>query len=85
MTVRRVASLGAFTLALAVGGCTVGPDFERPTAPTDSGYTSGQPLVQTASARTRSGAAQHFVAELDIPGDWCDAVMFHSGVTQSPD
>ena len=56
----RAASLSAITVALAVAGCAVDPDFHRPAAPTDSGYTPEPLRPQTASARTRSGEAQHF-------------------------
>ena len=76
MTVSRAVSLSAISIALAAGGCTVGPDFVRPAAPTDTNYVAGQPLVQTASARTRGGGAQHFVSDRDIPGDWW--TLFHS-------
>jgi NodT family efflux transporter outer membrane factor (OMF) lipoprotein len=55
---------------LLLGGCTVGPDFVRPAAPTDTGYTPEPLAVRTASARTRGGEAQHFLADRDIPGDW---------------
>ena len=70
MIVNRAASLSAAAFALAVAGCAVGPDFHRPAAPTDSGYTPEPLRPQTASAKTRSGEAQHFEPERDIPGDW---------------
>lgn len=59
-----------FVLLLTLGGCTVGPDFVRPAAPTDTGYTPEPSKVQTASVKTRGGEAQHFLADRDIPGDW---------------
>jgi NodT family efflux transporter outer membrane factor (OMF) lipoprotein len=59
----------------ALGGCEVGPDFKQPAPPDASGYTK-QPLVQTASADTRGGAAQQFVADRDIPAEWW--TLFHS-------
>ena len=76
MIVTRTASLGAVTIALAIGGCAVGPDFHRPPAPTDAGYTPEPLATQTASVRTRGGEAQHFLSERDIPGDWW--TLFHS-------
>ena len=76
MIVTRTASLGAVTIALAIGGCAVGPDFDRPPAPTDAGYTPEALATQTAFVRTRGGEAQHFVSERDIPGDWW--ALFHS-------
>ena len=76
MIVSRAASLGAITIALTVGGCAVGPDFLRPSPPTDTGYTPEPLATQTASIRTRGGEAQHFLLERDIPGDWW--TLFHS-------
>jgi NodT family efflux transporter outer membrane factor (OMF) lipoprotein len=57
-------------LLLGLGACTVGPDFERPAAPTDTGYTPEPLATQTASVKMRGGDAQHFLADRDIPGDW---------------
>jgi NodT family efflux transporter outer membrane factor (OMF) lipoprotein len=70
MILSRAASLGAITVALTIGGCTVGPDFHRPAAPTDSRYTPQPLATQTASVNTRGGEAQHFVPAQDIPGEW---------------
>jgi NodT family efflux transporter outer membrane factor (OMF) lipoprotein len=61
---------------LFLAGCAVGPDFEQPAAPDVSGYTA-QPLAQqTSSADVKGGEAQHFVQDLDIPGQWW--TLFHS-------
>jgi NodT family efflux transporter outer membrane factor (OMF) lipoprotein len=56
-------------------GCTVGPDFKRPAAPPVKAYTPS-PLKATAAAAASGGAAQRFVAGLDIPGQWWR--LFHS-------
>ena len=61
----------------ALSGCAVGPDFERPTAPDVTGYTSAPLAQQTASAEVAGGEAQRFVQALDIPGQWW--TLFHSG------
>ena len=66
----RATSLGAVTIAVAITGCAVGPDFHRPPAPADTGYTREPLATQTASINTRGGEAQHFVPERDIPGEW---------------
>jgi NodT family efflux transporter outer membrane factor (OMF) lipoprotein len=59
-----------------LGACTVGPDYKSPPAPQATGYTP-QPLpVRTSAADDRHGAAQHFVADMDIPGQWW--TLFHS-------
>jgi NodT family efflux transporter outer membrane factor (OMF) lipoprotein len=76
MIVSQATGLGTIAIALAVGGCTVGPDFLRPAAPTDTGYTPEPLATQTASVNTRGGEAQHFVTQRDIPGDWW--TLFHS-------
>ena len=67
---RRAGSLGAILITLWLSGCEVGPDFLRPAPPTDTGYTPEPLSARTASARTRSGEAQHFQPDRDIPGDW---------------
>jgi NodT family efflux transporter outer membrane factor (OMF) lipoprotein len=61
---------------LILSGCAVGPDFKSPAAPEVSSYTPEPLPAQTASADDRVGAAQHFVSEMDIPGQWW--TLFHS-------
>jgi NodT family efflux transporter outer membrane factor (OMF) lipoprotein len=57
-------------LTLLLCGCAVGPDFHRPAAPSDAGYTP-QPLpALTASTAIYGGAAQRLVAGRDIQFDW---------------
>ncbi len=63
-------------LCILLAGCAVGPDFQRPTAPKVDRYTP-QPLpAQTASVDVKGGEAQHFVQDMDIPGQWW--MLFHS-------
>jgi len=58
---------GFALLALLVGGCAMGPDFERPEAPAGAAYTAGpQPKATVAAA----GQAQRFVTDRDLAGDW---------------
>jgi|SRR5882672_3977891 len=60
----------ASTAALALLGCTVGPNFVRPGAPAVMGYTA-QPLPpETASAAIAGGDAQRFLQDADVPGQW---------------
>jgi NodT family efflux transporter outer membrane factor (OMF) lipoprotein len=56
---------------LATGaGCTVGPDFVRPDPPRDRAYLA-DPASETVSVPdVLGGAAQRFVADLDIPAQW---------------
>ena len=60
----------ASLLALVLAGCAVGPDFQRPAAPSVGQYTPGTPLAQTASANVPGGASQRIQNGRDIPGDW---------------
>jgi NodT family efflux transporter outer membrane factor (OMF) lipoprotein len=55
--------------ALLLASCAVGPDFFKPTAPPEAGYTP-EKLGTTAATAVAGGAAQHFVDGKDIPGQW---------------
>jgi NodT family efflux transporter outer membrane factor (OMF) lipoprotein len=73
---RASGRLLAIVVAALSTGCAVGPDFERPASPDVEGYTA-EPLVrQTSSVDVAGGAAQRFVQNLDIPGQWW--TLFHS-------
>ncbi|MBV9490015.1 MAG: efflux transporter outer membrane subunit, partial [Verrucomicrobia bacterium] len=65
----------AVALLIVVAGCAVGPNFQRPAAPTVKGYTR-EPLRKTAAADVAGGEPQRFVAGRDIPGQWWR--LFHS-------
>ena len=54
-------------VAILLAGCAVGPDFERPDAPSVERYT---PEALPAATPAAGGAAQHFLASRDIPGEW---------------
>jgi NodT family efflux transporter outer membrane factor (OMF) lipoprotein len=72
MMVRNTsANLGALgALTLLSSGCSVGPDFVRPAAPTVTRYTQ-TPLSPTASApNVAGGESQRFVDGQDIPTGW---------------
>jgi NodT family efflux transporter outer membrane factor (OMF) lipoprotein len=63
----------AVAAAVAVGGCAVGPNFHRPSAPAGAGYTTA-PLPQTtASVSVPGGDAQHFVTGQDVSFQWWQA------------
>jgi NodT family efflux transporter outer membrane factor (OMF) lipoprotein len=54
----------------------VGPNFKRPVAPADGGYTPA-PLPTTSNTpNVPGGEAQAFVGGQDIPGEWW--TLFHS-------
>ena len=59
-----------------VSGCAVGPNFEPPAPPDVTGYTQERLPAQTASAAVAGGAAQRFLRDRDIPGEWW--TLFHS-------
>jgi len=63
-------------LGVALTGCAVGPDFERPAAPDVEGYTTAPLSAKTVSAGITGGEEQRFVQDLDIPGQWW--TLFHS-------
>jgi NodT family efflux transporter outer membrane factor (OMF) lipoprotein len=66
-------------VAVLLTGCAVGPDFMPPAAPAVNGYTP-EPLG-TASAPAAALEAQHFVRDLDLPGQWW--TLFHSKALNS--
>jgi NodT family efflux transporter outer membrane factor (OMF) lipoprotein len=61
---------------LFVAGCTVGPDFKKPTAPNVNGYTPAPLSTTSGATNVFAGEAQHFVTGADISGDWW--TLFHS-------
>ncbi len=63
----------SLALCLSVAACAVGPDFERPAAPTTQSVTA-TPLPQQTSAA--DGKAQSFTVGQDIPAQWWG--VFHS-------
>jgi len=68
-----VPGLAASALSL-LGGCAVGPDFERPAAPQARDYGSTE-LATTGVNEVAGGETQHFVPGREISGQWW--VLFH--------
>ncbi len=64
----RAASAAA-TVALLTG-CAIGPDFKRPDAPAESGYTRAPLPAATATADVAGGKAQRFVMGENIAAEW---------------
>jgi len=75
---RTAASL---VTAVLLTGCAVGPDFAPPAAPDVNGYTPEPLATATAPAPTPGGESQHFVRDLDLPGQWW--TLFHSKALNS--
>ena len=66
----------ASAVTLLIAGCAVGPDFQRPAAPTVKEYTS-KPLPTGISSPDAQGeAGPRFVPGMDIPAQWWE--LFHS-------
>jgi len=63
-------AVSAAAAGLILAGCAVGPDFERPAAPTVSGYTREPLSGVTANADIPGGGAQNFVAGEGIAAQW---------------
>lgn len=75
---RRIA---AALVTASLAGCAVGPDFKVPFPPAQQGYTPEPLKPTTTSAATAGGAAQRFVRDLDLPGQWW--TLFHSKALNS--
>jgi NodT family efflux transporter outer membrane factor (OMF) lipoprotein len=60
--------VGSLTAAL-LASCAVGPDFERPAAPTIEKYTEPQPM-RTSATDVADGASQHLESGKDVEGEW---------------
>jgi NodT family efflux transporter outer membrane factor (OMF) lipoprotein len=75
---RALAAMAVAIWTAGLSGCTVGPDFVRPTAPTGADYTTRAQnmMPETAFAAVAGGAAQRFASAEDIPGQWW--TLFHS-------
>ncbi len=80
-------------MASALSGCTVGPDYRRPEAPSAQVYTEGTLPEETAAApgAEAGGAAQRFVSGQDIPDEWWSlfrseelAALIRQALAESP-
>jgi NodT family efflux transporter outer membrane factor (OMF) lipoprotein len=59
----------ALAVACCLGGCAAGPDFVKPAPPATDRYVADLPAATVAAAGA-DGAAQRYVAGLDLPGQW---------------
>ena len=67
---KRIPAFLLVSASAALLGCTVGPNFERPGAPTVMRYTEQTLPPETASADIQGGDAQRFLEGADVPGQW---------------
>jgi NodT family efflux transporter outer membrane factor (OMF) lipoprotein len=72
----RFARFIAVSVVLLTAGCAVGPEFKRPAAPANSGYTAAPLATTSSTSNVAGGEAQRFVEAQDIPGEWW--ALFHS-------
>ncbi|MGO9135920.1 MAG: efflux transporter outer membrane subunit [Methylovirgula sp.] len=61
--------------ALALAGCTVGPNFDKPSVPPINGYSATALAIEPAAPGPGMPSEQ-FVRDLDIPGQWW--AIYHS-------
>ncbi|HUB82096.1 MAG TPA: efflux transporter outer membrane subunit [Bryobacteraceae bacterium] len=73
---RRFGWIAVLMALLCGAGCTVGPNFKKPTAPDAAGYTPAPPEATSGTPKVDGGEAQTFTETRDIPGDWW--TVFHS-------
>ena len=71
---RTLLTLSAVLLLL--DGCAVGPQFKKPTAPANAGYTTAPIATTSSTLKVVGGEAQQFFDGRDIPGEWW--TLFHS-------
>lgn len=57
-------------LALALAGCTVGPNFVRPESPHVTRYSATPVSATVATRGVPGGEPQHFIEGRDIPAQW---------------
>lgn len=75
---KELLRLLALSGCVVLSGCAVGPDFQRPQPPPDSGFVPEGLPEATASANVHGGEAQHLVNGADLPFEWWRE--FHSPV-----
>jgi NodT family efflux transporter outer membrane factor (OMF) lipoprotein len=67
---RAVRTPVCLAVVAVLSACAVGPDFKRPAAPADAGYTPAPLPGKTDSASVHGGEAQQFAIGRDIRFDW---------------
>jgi NodT family efflux transporter outer membrane factor (OMF) lipoprotein len=67
--------LSPFAVCLALGACTMGPDFRSPDPPATGLYLAEDQPTNLVAANIPGGETQRIVQNLDIPGQWW--AVFH--------
>jgi NodT family efflux transporter outer membrane factor (OMF) lipoprotein len=73
---RRPGRLLGAAATVVIAGCTVGPDFKSPPAPTESSYVTTAIVTTSKTPDTFAGGSQQFHAGQDISAEWWS--LFHS-------
>ena len=72
----RLQYLIAIPTSVLLSGSAVGPNFHKPEVPEVNSYSANPIQTTSSSSGTAGGGAQHFVKDVDIPGEWWE--VFHS-------
>lgn len=72
----RLAHFITISFLLVTAGCAVGPEFKKPAAPANAGYTPAPLSTTSSTSNVAGGEAQQFVDARDISGEWW--TLFHS-------
>jgi NodT family efflux transporter outer membrane factor (OMF) lipoprotein len=67
---QTLACISALALVASLSDCAVGPNFKRPTPPSDGNYGNAPSQGETVASPGTGGTAQRFVAGMDIPAQW---------------
>jgi NodT family efflux transporter outer membrane factor (OMF) lipoprotein len=70
MGLRGLSRKLAWTVALLLSACAVGPDFHAPPPPATQGYTPGDLTKSTQATGVVGGEPQRFQFGQDLPGEW---------------
>lgn len=66
----RTVPLCALASGLSLAGCTAGPDYVRPSAPTTNSYVAGAAPGRTVAVAKPGGEAQVFLPGEELPRGW---------------
>ncbi|HYM36598.1 MAG TPA: TolC family protein, partial [Steroidobacteraceae bacterium] len=68
---RRLLNKNSYILiGILISGCTLGPNFQRPTAPSVDKYTIEPQINETVDSGAAGGGVQRFNWQQKIPDDW---------------
>ena len=62
--------VSALALVASLSDCAVGPNFKRPTPPTDANYGNAPSQGEMTAGPGTAGGTQRFVNDMNIPAQW---------------